>query len=294
MGLLNTLRFIVGHPLNRGRPIASLYRFGAWQVRSRVRSSPVAVDFAGGTRLLVSRGQTGATGNVYTGLHEFEEMAFVLHVLRPDDLFVDVGANIGSYTILAAGAVGARCVSFEPDRDTMQSLQRNVLANSLGSRVELRQSVVGRSEGIAQFTSGGDTLNHVADGSEAGAIRTQMTTLDTALEGRSPQVLKIDVEGYEQEVIAGAAKTLASREIIAVIMETNGSGSRYGVSDAELHRAMIEQAFVPCSYDPFTRSLTVHSQAVSGGNTIYIKDQEQAAARVKTAPRYDIAGRARI
>jgi hypothetical protein len=121
-----------------------------------------------------------------------------------------------------------------------------------------------------------------------------MTTLDTALEGRSPRVLKIDVEGYEREVIAGAAKTLASREIIAVIMETNGSGSRYGVSDAELHRAMIEQAFVPCSYVPFTRSLTVHSQAISGGNTIYINDQEHATARVKTAPSYDIAGRARI
>ena len=257
-------------------------------------SSPVAVDFAGGTRLLVSRGQTGATGNVYTGLHEFGEMAFVLHVLRPDDLFVDVGANVGSYTILAAGAVGARCVSFEPDPDTMESLQRNVLANSLDSRVELRQTVVGRSEGIAQFTSGADTLNHVADGSDAGAVPTQMTTLDTALEGRSTQVLKIDVEGYESEVIAGAAKTLESREIIAVIMETNGSGSRYGVSDAELHRAMIEYEFVPCSYDPFARSLTQHTQPVSGGNTIYVKDRAQAMARVETASSYDIAGRARI
>jgi FkbM family methyltransferase len=231
---------------------------------------------------------------VYTGLHEFEEMAFVLHVLRSGDLFVDVGANVGSYTILAAGAVGARCVSFEPDRDTMRSLERNVAANSLDDRVELRQSVVGRSEGIAQFTSGADTLNHVADGSDASAIPTQMTTLDTALEGRSPQVLKIDVEGYESEVIAGAAKTLESREIIAVIMETNGSGSRYGVSDAELHRAMTDHGFVPCSYDPFTRGLTVHAEPISGGNTIYVKDRADATDRVKTAPSYDIAGRARI
>lgn len=51
---------------------------------------------------------TGATGNIYVGLHEFEDMAFLLHVLRRTDLFVDVGANIGSYTILAGGAAGAK------------------------------------------------------------------------------------------------------------------------------------------------------------------------------------------
>lgn len=46
---------------------------------------------------------TGATGNWYCGLQEYEDMSFVLHALRPGDLFVDVGANIGSYSILAAG-----------------------------------------------------------------------------------------------------------------------------------------------------------------------------------------------
>jgi FkbM family methyltransferase len=231
---------------------------------------------------------------VYTGLHEFEEMAFVLHVLRPDDLFVDVGANVGSYTILAAGAVGARCVSFEPDRETMRSLERNVAANALDDRVELRQSVVGRSDGIAQFTSGADTLNHVVNALDTNAVSAQMTTLDTALEGRSPQVLKIDVEGYELEVIAGASQILESREIIAVIIETNGSGSRYGVSDADLHSAMMDHGFVPCSYDPFVRRLTVRGAPLSGGNTIYVKDPSQATSRVKDAPSYDIAGRARI
>ena len=94
--------------------------------------------------------------------------------------------------------------------------------------------------------------------------------------------------------MAGAAKTLESREIIAVIMETNGSGSRYGVSDAVLHQAMTDYGFAPCSYDPFTRSLTEHGGPLSGGNTIYVKDRAQATARVTDAPSYDIAGRARI
>jgi hypothetical protein len=64
---------------------------------------PVVVPFVGDTRLLVARGMRGATGNVYVGLHEFEEMAFALHALRPSSRFIDVGANVGSYTVLAAG-----------------------------------------------------------------------------------------------------------------------------------------------------------------------------------------------
>jgi FkbM family methyltransferase len=294
MALLDTLRFVVGHPLNRGRPITSLYRFCAWQLRSRISQSPVAVNFAGGTRLLVSRGQTGATGNVYTGLHEFEEMAFVLHLLRPGDLFVDVGANVGSYTILAAGAVGARCISFEPDQETMRSLQRNVTANSLDDRVELRQSVVGRNEGVARFTSGSDTLNHVADGSDADATPIQMTSLDTALEGRSPHLLKVDVEGYELEVIAGASSTLQSRDTIAAILETNGSGARYGKSDAELHDVMTGHGFVPCTYEPFNRAITAGDRPAANANTIYIRNLDAAEQRVRSAPAFDIAGRRRI
>jgi len=42
------------------------------------------------------------------------DMGFLLHFLRKDDLFLDVGANIGSYTVLAGGAVGAKSISFEP------------------------------------------------------------------------------------------------------------------------------------------------------------------------------------
>jgi thymidylate synthase len=57
---------------------------------------------------------TGATGNIYAGLHEFEDMAFLLHLLRSEDMFADVGSNIGSYTILASGVVGAKSVAFEP------------------------------------------------------------------------------------------------------------------------------------------------------------------------------------
>jgi hypothetical protein len=131
MGILNTLTFLLNHPLSQGRRLTNLRRFVAWQIGARLVPGPVVCDFANGAWLLARSGLTGATGNVYVGLHEFEDMAFVLHFLRAGDLFVDVGANIGSYTILAAMGVGADCIAFEPGVAAFGWLERNVRLNGV-------------------------------------------------------------------------------------------------------------------------------------------------------------------
>lgn len=72
---------------------------------------------------------------IYMGLHEFENMAFLLHFLRKEDLFFDIGADIGSYTILASGHVGAHTFAFEPIPSTFQSLANNVAINRINDSV---------------------------------------------------------------------------------------------------------------------------------------------------------------
>src|SRR5262249_61074379 len=103
-----------------------------------------------------------ATGNLYVGLHEFERMAFLLHFLRRGDLFADVGANVGSYTILAAVAVGTDVIAFEPGESALSWLVRNVELNGVLDRVEVRREAVGAKSGMVFFTSGLDTMNHIA------------------------------------------------------------------------------------------------------------------------------------
>ena len=164
MGLRNTLDFVLHHPLSRKRKLANVGRLFAWQIGSRLVPGPVAVDFVNGSKLLVRSGMTGATGNVYVGLHEFSEMALVLHFLRPDDLFVDIGANIGSYTILAAAAAGAACVAFEPGSEAFAWLKLNVALNSVEGRVETHQEAVGGRCQTVAFTTRRDTANRVLMG----------------------------------------------------------------------------------------------------------------------------------
>lgn len=289
MGMLNTLGFILGHPLNGKRKLASILRFAQWQIGSRLVGGPVAKLFVDHTRLLVGRGMHGATQNIYCGLHEFEDMAFVLHVLREGDGFVDVGANIGSYTILAGGAAGARCVSIEPGPGAFGHLLDNINLNNIGDRVTALNIGIGKERGVLRFTSGLDTVNHVLAGSEGGreAIEVEIERLDDVLSGFEPAIIKIDVEGFETNVIAGAERVLSRPSLCAVIMELNGSGERYGFDENQLHEHMLEYGFKTFRYLPFERRLVaLNGKNAHSGNTLYIRNEEETSLRLARAPKF--------
>ncbi len=93
------------------------------------------------------------TGNIYTGLHELSSMGYLLHVLREGDLFVDVGANVGSYTILACVVKGADCCSFEPVFSTFQRLMTNIRLNQLEGQAKCFNIGIGDRKGKIEFTS---------------------------------------------------------------------------------------------------------------------------------------------
>jgi FkbM family methyltransferase len=283
MGLASTVRFILGHPLNRADRSGALGRYVRWQLASRLMPDLVSFPFVEGTRLFARRGMTGATGNWYCGLHEVHEMAFVLHMLRPEDLFVDVGANLGSYTVIAAGAAGAQGLALEPVPSSFESLERNIALNGLGGRVVAMRIGASDAPGTVRFTSGLDTMNHVlGPGEEAPSIEVEMSTVDVLLAGRVPAVMKIDVEGHEHAVLRGAARTLESAMLLAVVMETNGSGNRYGLDDAALFETMRAHGFMPFGYDPFARRLV----DAAGGNTVFVRDRGEVERRVGEARRF--------
>ena len=101
--LLSLFRYWQHHPLASRDLPGTVARFLRWQLATRLLAMPVVFPWIGCTSLVVERGMTGATMNVYCGLHEAADMAFVLHVLRAGDGFLDIGANVGTYTILASG-----------------------------------------------------------------------------------------------------------------------------------------------------------------------------------------------
>jgi FkbM family methyltransferase len=295
MSTLGTLRWILSHPLNRGHRSEAIRRYLAWQFGSRLVPGPVAVPFAGTTRLLVERGMAGATGNIYCGLHEFRDMAFVLHLLRPMDLFIDVGANVGSYTVLAAGVAGCQCISIEPHPRTFRHLEDNVRLNGLGERVVAHNVALGPSRSRLSLTADMGAMNHIIDPADdkLAVVEVEVQPLDALVAHvDAPVAIKIDVEGFELKVIAGATQVLRSPRLMAVVMEVNGSGVRYGSSDGQLHQQMLNLGFLPYEYDPMARALSeLDSAYLSGGNVIYLRDRAQASERLTSASPFAVLGR---
>jgi FkbM family methyltransferase len=281
----NLLKYVWNHPLNAHGKLAALWRVLRWQIASRLMPGLIALPYAQGTSLFATRGMTGATGNWYCGLHEVHEMAFVLHLLRPAEHFVDVGANIGSYTVLAGGAVKARVTAVEPIPATFAHLQRNVALNGMGDGVRCCQVGLSDKPGTLRFSSDLDTVNHVlAEGEDLPGVDVPVTRLDDLVGQDVPVLMKIDVEGHELAVLHGGVATLGDERLLAVIMETNGSGVRYGVSDDQLIAVMRGHGFAPFGYDPFGRRLVDVMDA--SGNTVFVRDKAAVEGRVKAAPTF--------
>lgn len=290
VSILSTYRFLSRHPLTRDRKLQSLARWLRWQIGSRALGHAVAIPFVNQARLLVKSGMTGATGNIYCGLHEFEDMAFVLHFLRPGDLFVDVGANIGSYSILAAAA-GADVISFEPVPSTFEWLLDNIHLNRLQTQVDARNQAVGAAAGMVRMIADQDTTNQVLreGASYRGAsVDVQQVALDHSIPS-VPKLVKIDVEGFEANVVEGGKRWLADPSLQAVVMELNGSGGQFGSGDDDLLRSMISFGFTPCAYDPRPRRLTVLTgKSQTSGNTLFVRSPENAQALLAASRTFEV------
>ena len=283
MAFFSTVNFILHHPLTRHHRLRALTRYAKWQAYFRVNPYPVLHPFVENTRLLTYRGLTGALFNIYTGLNEFEDMAFMMHLLRAEDTFIDIGANIGSYSILSAGVVRCHTIAIEPVPSTFQLLRQNVVLNQLDERVELHNVGVGLEEGTLRFTDSLDTVNHVATSSEEGGIEVPIRRVDDLIQ-QIPMLMKVDVEGFESRVLAGSQTVLKNPKLKAIIIELNGSGQRYGYTDQDVHGTLTDLGFEPFSYQPFTRTL-VRMESFGTHNTIYLRDIETIRARVASARR---------
>jgi FkbM family methyltransferase len=125
-----------------------------------------------------------------------------------EGLFVDVGANIGVYT-LDARAVSARPIlAFEPEPSIFALLARNVVGNTL-PQIELRNLACGDWSGTLPFHSG--INGAVAREADGGGASVPVVRLDDELRGRDVAVIKIDCEGYEWQVLSGCREMIAAR-----------------------------------------------------------------------------------
>jgi FkbM family methyltransferase len=211
---VEVLRFVWDHPANEGARIRAVFRAVRFQVSGRLGRRTIA-RLGERSRIWVDLHRTGASKVVYANPPDYPEMSVWRRVLRPGDLFIDVGANIGSYAIWAA-ELGADVIAIEPAEDTFGLLQENLMLN--GYAVTAVKAAVGSACGSVRFTEGRDTVNRM---DPEGSVETTAVTIDSLIGDRQVAGMKVDVEGFEFEVLRGCERALSEHRIQLIQLEWN-------------------------------------------------------------------------
>jgi FkbM family methyltransferase len=150
---------------------------------------------------------------------ETEVVRELTRALRPGDVFFDVGAFVGAFTLLGSRLVGpsGKVVAFEPDPGARATLERNLKANGV-QNVAVAPYAVGDHVGTVRLSASGDSVGHVTS---SGEIEVRQVTLDSycAEQNISPTVMKVDIEGSEAAALSGSDAVRGLREFIVEIHE---------------------------------------------------------------------------
>ena len=151
----------------------------------------------------------------------------VMREVRAGDHVVEVGASIGLYALAFAGRVGpeGHVTAFEPDPESASALEANVGVNGWRDRVTVISAAVGQRGGQVRFAAARGLESRIEMRPEVrdGVITVPLVGLDEALAGRRIDLIKIDVEGFEQQVLQGARTILteAHQRPRAILVEVH-------------------------------------------------------------------------
>ena len=220
-------------------------------------------------------------------------MVFLLRYLKPTDTLVDIGANSGVFSVLAAKVKKTSVLAFEPIPQTYQRLISNIQLNRLSDSVICVNKGLSSSSGELSFTTTHDATNHVSSNQEKadGLIKVLVSTLDDEVEryAINPTVLKIDVEGYEYFVLEGANRVLSTNSLNVILIEMNDSGTRYGHSDVKIANKLTSFGFKPYDYSADNQTLTPTSGYKSSRqNTLFIRDLDLVKKKIQSSETFYI------
>jgi FkbM family methyltransferase len=211
------LRWLVSHPEFKRRPVSVLSRVAYW---SMVQRGGKPAELALGRHRILARPNDGFGRLIcYFGEAAEEMFAFFSDYLRPGMTVVDVGSNIGTHSIYAAGLVGpsGRVHAVEPEPTTISLLNYNISANGL-SNITVHECCAANETGILRLNINVDSAKTSLVGTSEVGVDVPADRLDQILPtGIMIDLLKIDAEGFDYEVLLGASGLFDNSPRVVVI-----------------------------------------------------------------------------
>ena len=269
------------NPLTKSNPVWALIKYLYINFLLYVLKREVVITYLNGIKAKVKKGD-GIVGNYHSGLHEASDSIFLMQLLKDGDFFLDIGANVGHYTLLSGVYSNCKVVAIEPIPATFERLVNNVKLNQWSYTPELLNIGLSNESGELVFTNQQFTTNKVSTSGQG--IKVKVKTLDELCEHKTPDFIKIDVEGYEWFVLNGGLKTLSNDTLKLILIELNESGKNFNIQDDQIVKLLKDNGFLPYVYDlDQSTFIEVTHKNVDQFNTLFIKDLDFVVNRISNA-----------
>ena len=258
------------------------------------RKESLSYQLPGGTSIKLHPEGEMAEFLCIPGLFESTEMQWVANFLKPGMKVIDIGANVGLYSVLAASLIGenGRVWAFEPSKETFNRLKRNLELNNCSVVVALELALTNESDAAKYLVSDagyGDVYRYLAsspDSKSPNAELIQTTTLDAFVQEHNIDnidLIKIDVEGGEYKVLLGSLKVLADNKKVTIMFENEADWcERAGCTQHDCLNLLRENGFNLFTWDKSKQAWSRDQSELLRSTMIWAtRDDEPVSAKEK-------------
>jgi len=259
--MLTSYNFLKKAPFNKAYPVRAFSRFLVWKLIRLLKIQNFKVKFWKNRYFLINHDSFQSMWLMYNYIVDWEEFLFIHYYLRNNSIVFDIGANMGFYTIWMSRSIGkdGQIHSFEPDTKNFNRLSQNILINQINCQVVLNNDAVSEKNGKMKITIGFDGENHLVESDfEGSSSITNVVCLDNYCQQRNISAInfiKIDVEGFELDVLKGGINLLTQKNVDVIQLELNRALINSGTTQQELISFVGEIGYIFCIYDFITNKM---------------------------------------
>lgn len=253
--MLSSFKFLFKAPFNKKHPLRALFRFFGWKLIRLLKLQNLKVKFWKNCYLYINHDSFQSMWLMYNYIVDWEEFLFIHYYLRKNSIVFDIGANMGFYSIWMSRSVCelGKIHSFEPNTENFNRLSHNILVNQFNGQFIPNKLAVSSKNGKMKMTNGFDGENHLVDSNFGGSSSIiDVVCLDYYCNQHKINkidFIKIDVEGFELDVLKGGINQLTKKNIDVIQLELNGTLINSGSTKQDLISFVEEIGYQFCIYD---------------------------------------------
>lgn len=248
--------------------ITAIFKYIKWQVIKALNLFPIKISVSN-SLIEIKNKEISVEGGtkIYTqGMYDFNNMTLIQQALSTYfNTFIDIGANIGLYSLLASEIKNATIYSFEPHPFTFNLLKDQILLNGRKNIIPINKAL-SEVNGVVNFTNvNGSSINRIVkDDLQDNLISLESCkAIDFIKEHNiNPEIIKIDVEGFEFEVLKGFEHSIQKVKIFLIEISKN---------EHEVHTLLIRNNFLgPFCYNSKDRIFSKQDKLISIEDPVYL------------------------